>query len=133
MFTASDVRPVPLQRRGALATQLSFEARKPSQNTVKVRHRYEELREQVKEKGKVRSPSAKVFSPKNRASTGDKVEPEQSQKLSGLCIQLEKFSMDTHNNFCMHLHFILWSWCWKNAGVQEIKHSELNSHQELHT
>lgn len=59
--------------------------------------RYEERRERVKRKDKVRFPSANLFSPVKRASAGDKVERKQSQKLSGLCIQLEKFSMDTHN------------------------------------
>lgn len=72
MFSASDVRPVPSQRRGPLPTQLSSEACEPgvflSETLSKLKQRGagtsgKRLREGVKGKGKVRFPSANVFSP----------------------------------------------------------------------
>lgn len=79
---------------------------------------HKRLREWVKEKGKVRFPFANVFSPvKERAL---EIKWSECRAKTVKVLHPAGKDLDQHSeHFSMHLHFIFWNRCLKNAGVQE--------------
>lgn len=137
MFTASDVRPVPSLRRGPLSTQLSFEACEPCvllpESTDKVKQWVEEWGKETRVywvKGKVRFPSASIVPLVKEQALEIKWSESRARKCWGICIQLEKFWMDTHNILaCTSILFVRAD----AGGMPQFKKSlKLNWHKELH-